>query len=170
MYNVSVLGSLIRDFRQEKKSIGIGMVVYFFSLSIVFIVVIEAISYFHITILYPFPFNLIITEIIFALPAIPSSFITAYLSKRNLGVCIVMLSGFLVILVISIILGALIFLVFTGPPPVSEWESFGRNMIILLIFFLYLFFIFPVGLISTFFASISAKCGNQLSMSRFKQS
>jgi hypothetical protein len=67
-------------------------------------------------------------------------------------------------------LGALMFLVFTGPPPVSEWESFGRNMIILLIFFLYLFFIFPVGLISTFFASISAKCGNQLSMSRFKQS
>jgi uncharacterized membrane protein YfcA len=125
---------------------------------------------FHFSILYPFPFNLIITEIIFALPAIPSSFITSYLSKINSdGILAVGFSGFLVILLLSLILGVLVLIEFTGPPPTSEWEEFPRRMLILLILFLYLFFIFPVGLISMFFASIGSTYGNKL-LSRIKQS
>ncbi|MFX1515114.1 MAG: hypothetical protein ACFFC6_02315 [Promethearchaeota archaeon] len=164
--NVSILGSLIRDFRQEKKSLGVGMAVYFLFLSIVFIIVIGMVFYFHFVILYPFPFNLIITELLFSLPAIPSSFITVYLSKRNNGIYTVIISGFLVIILISIIMGLFVLLVFTSPPPANEWESFVRYMSIILIFYFYILFIFPVGLFSTFFASISSNYGNKLSMSR----
>jgi hypothetical protein len=167
---MSVLGSLIRNFRQEKKSIGVGMVVYFVSLFIVFIVVIGMISHFQITILYPFPFNIIITEILFVFPAIPSSFITGYLSRRDSGINTVIISGCLVILLISILFGAFVLQIFTSPPPASEWESFVRYFSLILILYFYLLFIFPIGLISTFFASISAKYGNKLSMSHSRQS
>ncbi|UCG02377.1 MAG: hypothetical protein JSW11_22685 [Candidatus Heimdallarchaeota archaeon] len=165
----SILGSIIRDLRQEKKAIVVGMVTYFLSLSIVFIIVIGMIYHLKIAILYPFPFNLIITEIIFALPAIPSAFITNYLSKRNSdGIYVVIISGILVIVLISSILGVLVFIELTGPPPVNEWARFGRYMPILLIFYLYLFFILPVGVISTFFASVSSTYGNKLLLSQTK--
>ncbi len=143
---------------------------YFLTLFIVFLVIIGMVNSFHFSILYPFLFNLIITEIIFVLPAIPSSFITSCLSKRNSdGILAVGFSGFLVILLLSLILGVLVLIEFTGPPPTGEWEEFARGMSILLILYLYLIFIFPVGLISMFFASIGSTYGNKL-LSRIKQS
>ena len=141
------------------------MVVYFLSFAIVFLIVTGIVIYHNGLIFGPFPFNLLITEIFFSLPAIPSSFITSYLNKKcSDGILVVGISGFIVILLISLIIGGALFIEFTGPPPADQWEGFGRMILILVIPFLYLFFIFPIAIISTLFARLSASAGSQHGM------
>lgn len=147
---------------QEKKFIGVGMVLYFLSLAIVLVIVTGLIINYGGSIFGPFPFDLLVVEIIFAFPAIPSSFIASYLSKNKFtGIFTIGLSGFIVISLLSLIIGIVLLGEVLGPPPVDHYEEFGRRMLILFIIFFYLFFILPTAGISAVFAALFGLVGSK---------
>jgi hypothetical protein len=148
----------------KRKALGAGIVLYFLVLTILFLAETMVIM----TYGPPFqflPFDLLVIEIILSLPAIPSSFITSYWSKnRNVGIFSVLVSGIIVILILSLIIGALLLIELLGPPPTDQWDDFARGMLVMLVFFFYLLFILPIAGISANFAVIFGGLGYKRSL------
>jgi hypothetical protein len=100
--------------------------------------------------------NLMFIEVILSFPAIPSAFITRYLSKKHFtGFLTVVISGLIVIPLISLIIGIILLGEILGPPPMDHYEDFSRRMLFLFSFLLYLFIIFPIAVISAIFAVLT---------------
>lgn len=149
--NIFTLRELKKYLKEEKRSIGFGIAVYFLFLVIILIFVIG----YTIT-LGSMPLNLLLIEVILSFPAIPSALITSYLSKKHYtGFLAVIISGLIVISIISLIIVIILLGEVLGPPPIEQYEDFGRRMLILLFFLFYLFFIFPIAGLSATFAVLT---------------
>jgi hypothetical protein len=124
--NIFTLRELKKYLKEEKRSIGFGIAVYFLFLVIILIFVIG-----HTITLGSMPLNLLLiqVEVIFSFPAIPSALITSYLSKKHYtGFLAVMISGLIVISIISLIIVIILLGEVLGPPPIDQYEYFGRRM------------------------------------------
>ena len=154
--NILAIKHLKSNLIQEKRSIGIGIIIYFLSLVIVLITVIWYVLTFGGGIFGSGLLNLLFIEGILSFPAIPSAFITSYLSKKRFtGLLTVIISGLAVISLISLIIGIILLGEILGPPPIDHYEEASRGFLFLFSFFLYLFFIIPIAVISATFAVLT---------------
>ena len=154
--NIIAIKYLKNNLIQEKRFIGIGIIIYFLSLVIVLITVIGYTLTFGGLIFGSGLLGLLFIEGILSFPAIPSAFITSYLSKKRFtGLLTVTISGLAVISLISLIIGIILLGEILGPPPIDHYEYSARGFLLLFTFFFYLFFIFPIAVISAIFAVLT---------------
>ncbi|MFX0087655.1 MAG: hypothetical protein ACFFAU_18540 [Candidatus Hodarchaeota archaeon] len=152
---------------QEKRSIGIGIIIYFLSLAIACSILIGCRIIFGGLFLGSLPLYLLFADLILSFPAIPSTYITSYLSKKQyVGFQAVLVSGLIIISLISIIVGIILLGELVGPPPMDHYEDLGRRMIFLSFFFFYLFIIFPITMLSGVFAVLTELVSTKYSPSR----
>ncbi len=149
--NIFTLRELKGYLREEKRSLGFGIAIYFLFLVIVLVIVVgSTISYGSLHL------NLLFIEVILSFPAIPSAFITSYLSKKHYtGFLAVIISGLIVISLISLTIGLILLGEILGPPPIDQYEDFARRMLFLFSFLFYLFFVFPIAGLSVIFAVLT---------------
>lgn len=152
---IVVLNSIKTYLSQEKKAIGVGIGCYIISLFIVLLGVIILINTYSLAFTGQFLIDVLLVEVFFSLPAIPSSLVASYISKkRNTGIYTVGISGFLVISLLSLIILTISVLIFLQSPPTDHYEEFSRGMVIFFFTLLYPFFFFPISALSATFALI----------------
>lgn len=150
------LGILAR----KRKDLGAGIALYFFVLTILILVEAMVIMTYE-----PFFLFLPFTWLILSLPAIPSSFISSYRSKdRSVGIHSVLVSGLIVIIILSLIFGASFLVELLGPPPTDQYEDLARRMYVLLVPFFFLILILPIAVISAGLAVIFGGLGYKRSV------
>ncbi|MFX1286295.1 MAG: hypothetical protein ACFFB5_21860 [Promethearchaeota archaeon] len=146
----------------KRRIIGTGLVLYFSSLFTTLVILTLVVTgwnnIFSSSILSYLPFNLmfIIILVILALPAIPSSYFSSYWGKdQSDGIFVVVVAGLIIILLFFLWWG-LNLLVYP-----QFWEGYYRMVAFLSVPIFLLFFFFPIGLFSTFFAALFGWLGSK---------
>ncbi len=148
-----VLNSIKSYQKQEKKAIGVGVGCYLISVFLVLVSVIILINLSSLAFTGEFLINVFLVEVLFSLPAIPSSLVATYISKkRNTGIYTVGISGGIMIVLLTMIILMILQLLILQPPPTSHYEEFSRGMVVFLIPLLYPFLIFPIAAMSAILA------------------
>lgn len=141
---------------QEKKAVLVGMGTYYIFLILIFLALLNRtleFRYFKLLFL-----NLLVFDAFLAIPAIPSSFIASYLSKKKIiGIYSVFVSGIILVSILVLIDLFLVFSILIRPLPADQWEELGRLMVFMFIIMSTIFVIFPTCALSANLAILTTQ-------------
>ena len=147
-----MLNSITTYVTQEKKAIGVGIGCYMISLFLVIFCLIILVNPYTSTSIFAVLFGLLLIEVLFSLPAIPSALVASHLSKKqNAGIYTVGISGVLVVTLVNVIVIVFVLPPFLQAPPTDQYEELGRMLTF------YPFFLNPISAISAILTVISER-------------